>query len=73
MMGLFIYLFPIIAAGFSLLKKTFTHRSYIFGVLLALYCVEVFLGAVNIFIYDFEHILIWTILFMFADKRNLTE
>lgn len=72
-MGAFIYFVPIIAAGFSLLKKTFTHRSYIFGVLLALYCVEVFLGAVNIFIYDFEHILIWTMLFMLADKRNLSE
>ena len=72
-MGAFIYFVPIIAACFSLLKKTFKRRSYIFGVLLALYCVEIFLGAVNIFMYDFEHILIWAILFMFADKRNLSE
>ena len=72
-MGAFIYFVPIIAAGFSILKKIFTHRSYIFGVLFALYCVEIFLGAVNIFMYDFGHILIWTMLFMLADKRNLSE
>lgn len=72
-MGTFIYFFPILAAGVSLLKNTIRRKSYVYGVILALYCTELFLGAGNIFMYDPVHIFMWTILFMFADKRNLTE
>lgn len=72
-MGSFIFFVPLLATGIALLKKALLQRSYIYGVLVSLYFVEMFLGAVNIFMYGFSHLLLWGILFMFADKRNLAE
>jgi hypothetical protein len=70
-LGSIIYFFPLVRVGSLLLKKFWNTKIYEIGALLTLFLVEIFLGTVNIFMYDFTHMLIWTILFLLSEKDTL--
>lgn len=71
--GCILYFYPIIKAGITLIKTLKISPSYQIGMLFALYAVEMFLGTGVIFMYGFEHLLIWSILYMTVEKEYLCK
>lgn len=69
--GSVIYFAPFVSVGITLVKKMGKLKKYEIGVLFAIYCVEVFLGTVNIYMYDFTHMLMWTILFLLSERQYM--
>lgn len=69
--GTLIFMYPVIVTGKRLVIGKFSGNSYFKSMLLALYAVELFLGAMNIFFYEFSHLLMWTILFIEAENQEL--
>ena len=69
--GTLIFMFPIMVCGFQLMKNVKRKFNYKTGLIMNLFCVEIFFGAVNIYMYEFIHLLIWTIIFMFIEKSGL--
>lgn len=61
--GTLIFIYPILLTGKKLLVKVPSSVRYRQITLISLYIVEIFLGAANIFFYDFTHLLIWTVVF----------
>ena len=64
--GMLLFITPILIAGFRLFKLRKRTNTYTVWIFIALYCVEVFLGAVNIFMYDITHLLIWSLIFFYT-------
>lgn len=64
--GMLLFITPILIAGFRLFKLRKRTNTYTVWIFIALYCVEVFLGAVNIFMYDITHLLIWSLVFFYT-------
>ena len=69
-LGTFIFMYPIVFTGKKLVIGRFSSNRYYKSLLIALYAVEVFLGAMNIFFYEFNHLLMWTILFYEAENQE---
>lgn len=69
-MGTLIFMYPILVTGKKILVGRAYDSIYMKAMLLALYVVEIFLGAMNIFFYDFNHLLMWTILFIESEKQE---
>ena len=67
--GCSIYFFPVIWAGFELIKKTIAKTDNMTKTVLALFAMEIFLGVGQIWFYEFQHLLIWTIIYLFL-KMN---
>lgn len=65
--GVFLFLFPIIKVGNQIIKYVLKKRDYYGFLLLALYLIEIFLGSVIIFMYEFMHLFMWSILFAIMD------
>ncbi len=70
-LGSVIYFAPIILTMFIIIGKLYKKKSYKLGLIGALFCVEIFLGAVNIFMYDPNHLLMWTIIYMTTEYYDL--
>lgn len=70
-LGCLIYFSPIIWTGCLVYKRLKKEKSYSAGMLFALYTVEMFLGAVNIFMYTFMHIMVWTILYVLTENEDI--
>lgn len=68
--GTLIFMYPILITGKKILVGRFYDSRYIKVMLLALYVVEIFLGAMNIFFYEFDHLLMWTILFIESENQG---
>lgn len=66
--GCIVYFYPIIHAGIALVKEVRKSLSYQTGMLFALFVVEIFLGTAIIFMYGFEHLIIWSILYMKVEE-----
>ena len=71
--GCILYFYPIVKTGITFIKKLKKSLSYQIGMLFALYVVEIFLGFANIFMYSFTHLVIWSILYMAAEKAYLCK
>ena len=71
--GCIIFFYPVIKTGLVLVKKLRKSPSYQMGMLLALFLVEIFLGTVVIYLYDFVSLLIWTILYMIIENVSLID
>ena len=69
-MGTIIFMYPILITGKKILVGRACDSRYIKAMLLALYVVEIFLGAMNIFFYEFSHLLMWTILFIESENQD---
>lgn len=69
--GMFVFFIPIIFTGIRLWKLRKDEPTYRVWIFIALYCVEIFLGSVNIFMYDITHLLIWTLLFVYTDFSSI--
>lgn len=72
-LGCVVFFYPIIQTGIVLVKKLRNSPSYRMGMLLALFLVEIFLGTGMIFMYSFDHLLIWSILHMTAENPELVD
>ena len=71
LIGCIIYFSPILVATWKLFLKIFEEyykRSV--RVVFALLVMELFLGFGQVWFYDFEHLLIWTVIFLFLDKES---
>lgn len=68
--GMLIFMYPVLVTGKRLVIGKFSGNSYYKSVLLALYAVEIFFGAMNIFFYEFSHLLMWIILFIKAENQE---
>lgn len=62
--GTIIFMCPIAITGIKLFKKINSSSKYRWYTLISLYIAELLLGAVNIFFYEFMHLLMWTFLFV---------
>ena len=71
--GCILYLYPIIKTGITLMKRIWKKPSYQLGMLLALFLVEVFLGAAIIYMYSLDQLVIWSILYMATERTLLIE
>ena len=71
--GCIVYFYPVIQTGFALMKKIRRGLSYQVGMLLALFLVEMFLGTGTIFMYSFEHLIIWSFLYMTVEDSSLID
>ncbi len=71
--GCIVFFYPVIQTGFALVKKLRKSLSYQSGMLLALFLVEMFLGTAVIFMYGFEQLMIWSILYMTVEKECLCK
>lgn len=71
-LGCLIYFTPIIWTGCLIYKKLKKEKNYQAGMLFALYAVEMFLGTVNIFMYTFMHMMMWSILYILTEKEGCT-
>jgi hypothetical protein len=71
--GCIIYFYPVIQTGFALVRKNRKNMSYQVGMLLALFLVEIFLGTAIIFMYSFEHLIIWSFLYMTVEDSSLID
>lgn len=69
--GTITFMFPILVCGLQLMKNIRRKFSYKMWLIMILFCVEIFFGAVNIYMYEFIHLLVWTIIFMLVEKREL--
>ncbi len=67
--GTLIFMYPIIVTGKKLIMRNHFCNSYYKSILLGLYVIEIFLGAMNIFFYEFSHLLMWTIIFILVDNQ----
>ena len=72
-MGSIIYFYPVIQTGIALVKKIRKNPTYQTGMIFALFLVELFLGSAVIFVYSFEQLVIWSILYMAVEKEYLCE
>ena len=65
--GCMIYFIPSIWAGFKLISKMFSDKEnrYATCIFLAIWSVEIFLGLGQIWFYEIEHLITWTIIFVF--------
>lgn len=67
LIGILLFFTPIVLAGIKLFQNRKKDSSYRVWMYISLYLVEIFLGSVNIFMYDFTHLMIWTIIFVYVD------
>ena len=68
--GCLIYFTPIVWTGWLVCKQLRREKTYRAGILFALYAVEMFLGAVNIFLYTFMHMMMWTIIYILTENKD---
>lgn len=76
LIGGIIYFFPIVICSKKLIEGFVKTKQYRQGILVGLLIVELFLGTVQIFMYEFIHILVWTLLFIILENDfsyNCTE
>jgi O-antigen ligase len=71
--GCILYFYPIIKTGILLIKQIRKKPSYQAGMLFALYIIEIILGAAVIYMYVLNQLLIWSILYMTAEKTSLID
>ena len=62
--GTILFMCPIVITGRKLLRRINSASKYRRYTLTSLYIAELLLGAVNIFFYEFMHLLMWTFLFI---------
>ena len=68
--GTLLFLTPIISTGINLIKNRTKLPAYNHWLYIAIYCVEVFLGTVNIIMYSFMHLLMWTIIYVYVEIES---
>lgn len=68
--GTFTFMLPIVIGGIQLIKNARREFNYKTGLIMNLFCVEIFLGAVNIYMYEFIHLIVWTIIFISIEKSG---
>lgn len=69
--GCLIYFIPVLWAGIKLTRISFIdRRNDLAKVYFALWAMEMFLGVGQIWFYDFEHLIPWTIIFIYIDMYS---
>ena len=65
LIGCSIYFFPVIWAGYELIKKIIAQKDNMARTVFALVAIELFLGIGQIWFYEIEHLIAWTIIYLF--------
>lgn len=73
LIGTVLFMFPILKSGYVLAKSVLYKKDLQSCSLLGFYIIELFLGTVNIFFYEFSHLLMWTIFFYAVEKAAMHE
>ncbi len=69
--GTCIYFFPVINAGKQIIKTAIINNdNHLSRIILALLIMELFLGIGQIWFYEIEHLLIWTMIFLYLHIIN---
>lgn len=72
--GSVIYLLPVCTIGIKLLKSSFYSReTSVTRIIFALWAMEVFLGVGQIWFYEIEHLIAWTIIYLYYDMQVETK
>lgn len=67
--GILIFFKPVMNCLKSVYQSMRRKPNYKVAILLLIIIIELFLGSVNIFMYEFSHMLMWTIIYILADRK----
>lgn len=71
--GCFIYFPSAILVGFRLLKSYKERKNGLSLIVIAIWIVELFLGVGQIWFYEIDHMIVWTIIYLFPDTQMSEE
>lgn len=69
--GCIIYFYPAIAIGIKLLQAAFSGKdAEVTRIIIALWAMEMFMGVGQIWFYEIEHLLAWTLIYLYYDMYS---
>lgn len=74
LVGSLIYFLPVLSAGFQAVRLSFTSKdSYVPRIVLAVLIMELFLGVGQVWFYEIEHLITWTLVFYILSDLTAKE